>query len=313
MSTMSVDRPKPGVALSLAGVTKRFANGAGVHDVSFDVASNSVTAVIGPNGSGKTVIFSLICGLLDRDIGSITTADSTRVAYCPDVPQFESWMTATEIVELSVALAAPDAPLDAAEALTACGLAKVKDRRVGDYSRGMLQRLGIAAALALNPKVLILDEPSSALDPIGKADIRSLITEQRGDRTIILSSHSLEEVEQVADHVVVIAEGRVIDQGATGEILSRGVTPRWHVRVVGSLGASGAALCDRIPNATARVIADAVIEVAYESFEAASGPDGLNAALAATAAQGLSVAEVTLVDRDLDAAFARIIDMRGAK
>src|SRR5699024_2216947 len=149
----------------------------------------AVTAVIGPNGAGKTVLFSIIAGLARAGSGTVDFASPTaRVAYCPDVPQFEPWLTALEVVETSLAISRESTGRAritrgtggdglAREALDACGLGTVMNRRVADFSRGMLQRLGIAAALVADPEILILDEPNSALDPIGRADVRNIITE----------------------------------------------------------------------------------------------------------------------------------------
>ena len=119
-------------------------------------------------------------------------------------------MTATEIVETSLALSDASGDISVSEALDQCGLTRVAHRRVADFSRGMLQRLGIAAALVLDPGLLIMDEPNSALDPVGHADVRHLIHEQKQHRCILLSSHLLSEVEQLADYIIVISEGRVI-------------------------------------------------------------------------------------------------------
>ena len=165
----------PGIALHVSHLSRVFANGAGIHDICLEAQDQSVTAVIGPNGAGKTVLFSVIAGLCPADEGDIEVAPGRTVAYCPDVPQFESWLTATEIVETSLALSGTSGDIGVLEALDQCGLARVAKRRVAGFSRGMLQRLGIAAALVLDPGLLILDEPNSALDPVGRADVRRLI------------------------------------------------------------------------------------------------------------------------------------------
>ena len=136
----------PGTAVRVSHLSRAFSNGAGIHDICLEALDQSVTAVIGPNGAGKTVLFSVIAGLCPADEGDVEVTDGRTVAYCPDVPQFESWLTATEIVETSLALSGACGDISVSEALDQCGLARVAKRRVADFSRGMLQRLGIAAA-----------------------------------------------------------------------------------------------------------------------------------------------------------------------
>ncbi|MDQ0644903.1 ABC transporter ATP-binding protein [Microbacterium murale] len=290
-------------------ISRTFRNGTGIHDITFDVQDRTVTAVIGPNGAGKTVLFSVIAGLQPADSGRIESPPGARIAYCPDVPQFESWLTAREVVETSLAVAAPRSnAMNAREALEQCGLSKVADRRVADFSRGMLQRLGIAAALVLDPEVLILDEPNSALDPIGRADVRRLIAEQRQHRCILLSSHVLSEVEQLADDLVVIADGRLVVSGTTNDILAAGRAPAWSVR----LGAASTTSLDELriafPSLEIEYPTEALCTLGFPSFEAAA--EDLVPVLNALRAP---VLEVTLQDRDLDASFARIIQNQGSR
>ncbi|MDI6021957.1 ABC transporter ATP-binding protein [Leucobacter sp. UT-8R-CII-1-4] len=289
--------------LSTRKVTREFANGAGIRDISFDALDRQVTAVIGPNGAGKTVLFSLITKLMAPDSGEIEVAPDARIAYCPDVPQFEPWLSASEVVEMSRVIAGVSGGIAADEALALCGLTKVRKRRVADFSRGMLQRLGIAAALTLDPEILVLDEPNSALDPIGRADIRTLIAEQRQQRCIILSSHMLSEVEQLADVVHVISDGRLIASGSTNELLRQGLPPAWAIRFAQRTEVNTAALSAAVPGVTVQQTHPLSCTVEFDSFE--SGSEELPRLISALHAP---IVEVTLVGRDLDAAFARMIE-----
>lgn len=289
--------------LRACNLTREFANGAGIRDISFDALDRQVTAVIGPNGAGKTVLFSLITSLMAPDSGEIKIAANTRIAYCPDVPQFEPWLSAREVVNTSRNIAGVKGGIAADEALDLCGLTKVRERRVADFSRGMLQRLGIAAALTLDPEVLVLDEPNSALDPIGRADIRALISEQRKQRCIILSSHMLSEVEQLADVVHVMSEGRLIASGTTTELLREGLTPAWSIRFARHTEVNAAALSAAVPRATVRQADPLSCTVEFENFD--TGSQELPRLIAALQTP---IVEVTLVGRDLDAAFARMIE-----
>ena len=290
-------------ALRVEHVTKTFASGAGIRDISFTAQDRAVTAVIGPNGAGKTVLFSIIAGLVHADSGTARPESPTaRVAYCPDVPQFEPWLMAREVVEASLALSQCSGTLSAQTALEQCGLGAVSERRVSDFSRGMLQRLGIAAALVLDPDILILDEPNSALDPIGRADVRALITEQKQHRCIVLSSHLLSEVEQLADEIVVISEGRLVASGTTAEILTHRLAPVWTIRLGSPSPTPLAELAAALPGVTLTQTSDTLVAAAFESF--ASAETQLTRLVALLAAP---IIEVTLQDRDLDASFTRIV------
>lgn len=294
--------------VQVEAVSRTFRNGAGIHDITFDAQHRSVTAVIGPNGAGKTVLFSIIAGLQPADSGRIVTPPGTRIAYCPDVPQFESWLTAREVVATSLAVAPPRSKgISVQDALDQCGLGKVADRCVADFSRGMLQRLGIAAALVLNPEVLILDEPNSALDPLGRADVRRLIVEQRRHRCILLSSHMLSEVEQLADDVVVIADGELVVSGTTNEILAAGRSSAWNVRLSAPPAIGLDELRVAFPDIEIDYPAETLCTLLFPSFEAAEVD-----LLPALSMLRTPVLEVTLQDRDLDASFARIIQNQGS-
>ncbi|AGS36064.1 ABC transporter (plasmid) [Corynebacterium maris DSM 45190] len=301
-------------ALTVKDLTRVYPGGGGVRGIGFTADERAVTAVIGPNGAGKTVLFSIIAGLAQAESGTVYFASpKARVAYCPDVPQFESWLTALEVVETSLAVSRESTVQAriargtggdgfARGALEACGLGSVMDRRVADFSRGMLQRLGIAAALVTDPEILILDEPNSALDPIGRADVRDIITEQKRHRCILLSSHMLSEVEQLADHIVVIDQGRVVTQGTTASILTDGLEPVWTIRLGKPAQISASDLAVAVPDACFEFETDTLCTARFRSFEAAA-----TQLMTALHIFRSPIIEVTLRDRDLDASFARIV------
>lgn len=293
----------PNLALQVDDLSVTFTGGAGIHDVNFAARDRSVTAVIGPNGAGKTVLFCILAGLLRADAGSVQTHPGARVAYCPDVPQFEGWLTAREVVETSLSVSGMRGGTDPDTALLRCGLSDVADRRVADFSRGMLQRLGIAAALVLDPDVLILDEPNSALDPIGRADIRRLILEQKQQRCILLSSHMLSEVEQLADEVIVLSRGRIVAAGDTTALLTQGLEPAWTIRLAGPAGTPLGDLRADFPGVALDFPAQNLCTAVFASFD-----DAATALPRVLAGLHAPVVEVTLRDRDLDGAFARIVE-----
>lgn len=301
-------------ALTVKNLTRVYPGGGGIRGIDFTADERAVTAVIGPNGAGKTVLFSIIAGLAQAQPGTVDfTSPKARVAYCPDVPQFESWLTALEVAKTSLAVSRETTGKTrnsrgtgdnglAREALDACGLGSVMDRRVADFSRGMLQRLGIAAAMVTDPDILILDEPNSALDPIGRADVRDIITEQKDHRCILLSSHMLSEVEQLADHIVVIDQGRVVTQGTTASILTDGLEPVWTIRLGAPAQISADDLAVAVPEAHFEFETDTLCTARFRSFEAAA-----TQLMTALHIFRSPIIEVTLRDRDLDASFARIV------
>ncbi|HET6533913.1 MAG TPA: ABC transporter ATP-binding protein [Actinoplanes sp.] len=232
--------PSEGEALvSTVALTRDYGGGAGLFDVELRVPAGAVYGLVGPNGAGKSTLLSILTGLRHADRGSVRIGvPRTAVAVCPDVPEFEPWLTAYEVVDLARHYVAPQSG-DAAVtgALEATGLADVADRRVRDFSRGMTQRLGLAAALVGDPQLLLLDEPTAALDPAGRAEILDLVAGMRGRRTVIFSSHILADVQRVADTVGVLRAGRLLYQGPTRVLIDEHLDPRWLLRLTGPVDA----------------------------------------------------------------------------
>jgi ABC-2 type transport system ATP-binding protein len=187
------------------------------------VPRGATYGLIGPNGAGKTTMLSILAGLRRPSAGEFHLGvDRRRVAALVDTPLFESWLTAREVVDLARELVAPELDGGAVDAaLDQVGLTAAADRRTGGFSRGMLQRLGIATCLVGAPEVLLLDEPSSALDPAGRREVLDLIGRLAGTTTVVLSTHILADVQQLCDVVGVIDRGRLRYQGPIGELLAR--------------------------------------------------------------------------------------------
>lgn len=196
---------------------------AAVDGVDLRVPAGATYGLIGPNGAGKTTLMDMIAGLRQPTSGRIDLAvDRGRLAVLADTPEFEPWLTAREVVDLARHLADPAIPAErVADALAEVDLLDAADRRTGGFSRGMLQRLGLATCLVADPSVLMLDEPSSALDPAGRREVLDLVGRLAGDRTVIFSTHVLSDVQQVSDVVGVLQHGRLIFQGPLGDLLSR--------------------------------------------------------------------------------------------
>jgi ABC-2 type transport system ATP-binding protein len=187
--------------------------------------------LIGPNGAGKTTLLSMLAGLRLPTAGRIdlgVTRD--RIAVLPDTPHFEPWLTGREVVALAARLAGRgEDRIDAS--LAEAGLADAAGRRTGGYSRGMLQRLGLAATMVSRPDVLLLDEPASALDPSGRREVLDLIGQLRGHATVVLSSHILSDVEEVCDTIGILRAGRLLYQGTLAGLLDGQAVSAYRVRL----------------------------------------------------------------------------------
>lgn len=216
--------------IEVAGLTKRYGKHTAVNDVSFSVAHGTVTGFLGPNGAGKSTTMRMMVGLTPPTAGRATIfghpyADipnpGTHIGVLLDASAQHAGRTGREVLTLSArAMGLDSKRVD--EMLELVGLTKAEaKRRVGNYSLGMRQRLGIANALLGNPRVLILDEPANGLDPAGIHWMRSLLRDfaDRGG-TAFLSSHLLHEVEVIADEHVVIGRGRIVARGTKAELLA---------------------------------------------------------------------------------------------
>jgi ABC-2 type transport system ATP-binding protein len=212
------------------GLVKRYGPIAALDGVDLEVPPGIVYGLIGPNGAGKTTLLSLLAGLRRPTAGDIVV-DGGRFAVLPDTPRFDPWLTAAEVVSLAARLAGPGARNDLDVVLAEAGLAEAARRRVGGFSRGMLQRLGLAATVVGRPEILLLDEPAAALDPGGRREVLDLIRRLRGRATVIFSSHILADVQEVSDWVGILDQGRLRFQGPVDELLAAWSRPTFRVRV----------------------------------------------------------------------------------
>ncbi len=260
------------VARTLA---KHYGNVHALHDLTLRVARGECLGFLGPNGAGKSTAVKMFVGLvrptaghaelLGRPIGELRTR--ARIGYLPELFRYPDWLTAREVLVFhSRLLRLADAQRAIDVALDEVSLRDRARERVGTYSKGMQQRLGLAVALLGEPEILFLDEPTSALDPVGRSDVRALIERLRArNTTVFLNSHLLGEVERVCDRVCVVDRGRVIAQGAVEALTAqrRGVRVRlddgWHEHdvapaevpeLVARLVAAGARIHAVEPNVT---------------------------------------------------------------
>ncbi len=204
-----------------------------VDHVSFSVAPGSIFGLLGPNGSGKSTTLKIVLGLLEATAGSCrvfghragSLAARQEIGFLPEAPYFPHFLQGREVVELAARLQGLPSkviPEAAAAALAQVGLTSAAQRPVRHYSKGMLQRLGLAQAVVHRPRLLILDEPTAGVDPLGAAEIARLIEALRdGGTTIILCSHWLDQVEQLCSEVAIMHFGRLLACGTVTELTAR--------------------------------------------------------------------------------------------
>lgn len=219
--------------LSIKHLSKGFGTHKVIDDLTFAVPEHSVFGFIGQNGAGKTTTMKMILGLLKPDGGEITvcgekvsygqTGTNRFIGYLPDVPEFYGYMKPMEYLRLCgeiTGLKYQQIRKKSEELLELVGLDKV-NRRIGGFSRGMKQRLGIAQALINEPKLLVCDEPTSALDPVGRKEILDILQQVKSKTTVIFSTHILSDVERICDNIAVLHEGKLALYGTLSAIKSR--------------------------------------------------------------------------------------------
>jgi ABC-2 type transport system ATP-binding protein len=215
-------------ALETDSLTKTYHGIKAVEGLSLQVPYGSIYGFLGPNGAGKTTTIKMLMGLTKPDQGLIRICGKMmqfghgfqrhHVGFLPDVPNFYDWMTAKEFLLLSAHLLSVSVGIAKKRIptlLTLVGLEGVK-KRIGSFSRGMKQRLGIAQALVNDPKVIFLDEPSSALDPIGRKEIMNIVSSLAGKTTVFFSTHILSDIERVCNRVVILHKGhKMLEESIT--------------------------------------------------------------------------------------------------
>ncbi|WNV76878.1 ABC transporter ATP-binding protein [Geodermatophilus sp. DSM 44513] len=221
----------PSPALWCDGLRKRYGRRTAVDGVSLAVGRGEVVGLLGPNGAGKTTVIKMLLGLVRPDAGEVMVlgrpgtdpAARAGVGYLPELFRYQPWLTPAEVLRLHVRLAGVDVPREEQRGcLELVGLGARTGDRVGGFSKGMQQRLGLAVALVARPELVVLDEPTSALDPLGRADVRDVVLSLRERGVaVLLNSHLIGEVERVCDRVVVLDRGRVAASGTLAELLGQ--------------------------------------------------------------------------------------------
>lgn len=230
-------------AISAEGLVKDYRPHRALHGLSLEVPRGSVFGFLGPNGSGKTTTIKILLGLLRADAGRATLLNrpagmdlslrlKRKLGYLPEEVNFPEALTGREVLRFvyrSAGLQASGEKKEIDRLLEYFQLLSAAGRRCAGYSRGMKQRLGLAATLLARPELLILDEPVSALDPAGRREILEMLVSLRGRATVFFSSHVLTDVERVCDQVAVLNRGRLVVQSSLGELLENNRKLFYHV------------------------------------------------------------------------------------
>jgi len=302
--------------IETAGLGKHFGARRAVDDVSLRVPRGTCFGFLGPNGAGKTTLIRLLLALARPttgearvrgvDVARDPRAALARVGGIVEEPRFYPFLSGRRNLEAWAAVMGPHTRARIPQVLARVGLRDRADERVGRYSMGMRQRLGVARALLNDPELLVLDEPSNGLDPAGMAEFRAMIralVDEEG-RTVFLSSHLLDEVQRMCDHVAIVAQGRVVVQGALEALLAGGV-------------AGVAVDCDDVPRALGVLHAQPGVEAVRtlpDGALLAVGPATRDAAIAlnrALVAAGVGVARMGVSTESLEQRYLALTSGAG--
>lgn len=224
--------------LTLSHLTKTFGATRALHDVSFTVAPSERIALLGHNGAGKSTLMKIVLGLIPYDGGTVQVlgaapgdrAARRQVAYLPENVAFHPALTGLEQIRTYLRLRGEPAS-DAMALLERVGLAEAAKRRIGTYSKGMRQRVGLAQALIGKPRLLVLDEPTSGLDPVSRREFYTTLDGLAADgASILLSSHALTEVEARTDRIVILSKGKMVANASLNDLRRQAALPiQMHV------------------------------------------------------------------------------------
>ncbi len=217
--------------LEINGLSKKFGSNHIIKDLNLKISENSICGFIGENGAGKTTTMKMVLGFLKPDSGNIKvcgenvtygeTKTNRFIGYLPDVPEYYGYMNPMEYLKLCgqiTGMNKNDINKKSEELLELVGLKEHKKRKIGKFSRGMKQRLGIAQALLNEPKLLICDEPTSALDPVGRKEILDILLKVKEKTTVIFSTHILSDVEKICDEIAILKDGKIALSGKLSKI-----------------------------------------------------------------------------------------------
>lgn len=300
-----------GPAVDIEYVRKRYGGTEALAGVSLSVPRGSVFGLLGPNGAGKSTLVKVLLTIvrptecrgtmLGARIGDRKTL--AKVGYLPEHARFPGYLTGRQVLEHSAGLAGASAAETRKRIpalLELVGAASWAHLKVGTYSKGMGQRIGLAQALVNEPEVVFLDEPTDGVDPEGRIEIRKMIERMRAEgRTVFVNSHLLAEVEQVADQVAILARGRVIESGPVAQLTRR--ARRYEIRTLGPVPLE---LRDRLTSGGLSVAGDSIALEADDATPVQPVIDALRAA-------GVTIREIKEARYSLEEIFLQALKGQG--
>jgi ABC-2 type transport system ATP-binding protein len=232
--------------LEVTGLIKSFGSLQAVKNISFTIREGKCTTLLGPNGAGKTTTLKMLAGLLKPTSGTIQLSGVSssvkdireQIGYLPQYPAFYNWMTGREYLIYVGRLSHMNKKIAierADELLPAVGLADARNRRISGYSGGMQQRLGLAQAMMHRPQLIILDEPVSALDPIGRREVLDMMKNLQQETSILFSTHVLPDAEEITDDLLIMHAGEIVMAGGLVDIMEEHRQPVIRLRAEHSL------------------------------------------------------------------------------
>lgn len=223
MELDEVSNAQSEIAIDIKNLSKTYPGRVALSDISFTVKKGSVHGFLGPNGAGKSTTMKILSGLIRESGGEFSL--NGKVGFLPEHPPVYPNMSVVDYLEFVLAIYSPEKKSKAEstkiviDVMEKTGLSNVRDRLIGNLSKGYQQRVGIAQALVHSPEIIILDEPTVGLDPVAIADIRSLITKLKEDHTILFSTHQLHDVELLCSDITLINHGSIVVSGPLKQIL----------------------------------------------------------------------------------------------
>jgi ABC-2 type transport system ATP-binding protein len=217
--------------IQIKGLKKSFQGNEVIKGLDFKLEKGKCIALLGPNGAGKTTTLRMLSGLMKPTEGSISFSEAKKdgdirhlIGYLPQFPVFYDWMSGFEFLQYAGKLAgltSKEAKERSLELLELVGIIDAKNRRIGKYSGGMRQRLGIAQAIINRPQLVMLDEPVSALDPFGRREVLELLERLKKETTILFSTHILNDAEEVCDEIIFVHNGKIVESGTMDDLRER--------------------------------------------------------------------------------------------
>lgn len=301
-------------AIETHRLTKVYGKTRVLDHVDLRVEEGSIFGFLGPNGAGKTTTLRMLTGLarptkgtvrvLGQDVSGADNAVRAEIGFLPDVPGFYEWMTAEEFMRFAgglFGLRGSVLEVRVHALLELAGLTGVRTR-IGGYSRGMKQRLGVAQALVNAPRLLLLDEPTSALDPMGRKDVLDMLQSLRGRTTVFFSTHILADVERICDTVAILDRGRIVVQAPIGELTARYGAHKVMVEVEDGAGELAEAISKRVWATAVTRCANGAIEVTVSDAGAAR-----REIPALVSERGLALARMDAGEMNLEEVFVELV------